>query len=213
MAQLKTRLATQSALTVGRVRLSSAGEFFIESETEIFQAKRAASCLMDVAPGDLALAVASGSQAWVIEVLERGGQGRPVLRCEEGLELATGAQGLLVSGQRLDFVATEEIRTACPSWSLSTEAAQVRATRLNVVSRAMSGALGRLRMAAAVVESAVGRLTQRAKTAFRSVEGLDRSRAGKMRVEVEEDWTLRATDMQVKAEKKVRLDGEKIDLG
>lgn len=213
MAQTKTQLATQTGLTVGRVRLSSAGDFFIECETEMLQARRAASCLMEVAPGDVVLAVAHGRQAWVIEVLERGGQGRPVLRCEEGLELAAGEQGLRVSGKRLEFAASEEIATTSPSWTLSTQAAQIHAARLSVVSRAVSGALGRLRLAAAVVESAVGRLTQRAKTAFRAVEGLDRVQAGKMRVEVRDDWTLRATDMQVKAEEKVRLDGKKIDLG
>lgn len=214
MAQVKRcLLAAEASLVVGRVRLASAGDYFIENEAAVYQGRRAASCLMEVAPGDMVLAVVNGPQAWVVEVLERSGQGRLTLRCDEGLELAAGEAGVRISGGRIDLAASREIRTASPAWTLETETAQVRAGSLNVVSRAVNGVLGRLRLAAAVAESTVGRLVQRARTALRAVEGLDRQRAGKLRVEVDEDWTLHAADAQLRAQEKIRMDAKKIDLG
>jgi|GEM_PF-4884762 len=209
----KHYLDAQAALAVGRVRLASAGEYFIETEIAVYPARRAASLLMEVAPGDLVLAVVSGRQAWAVEVLERASDSRPTLRCDAGLEIAAGAEGLRVAGARLEFEAALEISSSSPAWTLETETARVRVSSLSLVGRAVNAALGRLRLAASVADSVVGRLTQRAKTALRTVDGLDRHRAGKLRVEVAEDWTLHAANAQLKAKGKVRVDGEKIDLG
>ncbi len=203
----------QAEVAVGRVRLSSDGDFLVDCAGRIVQGRRALSCLVGVEPGDTVLVAVLGQQAWVLEVLERVGDARPVIQSPGGLDLDTGDQPLRLRGGRVDVQARQTLHCAAPEWTAHAGQARFSLARLFVASERVEGLIGRIRLAAQVLESRVGRLVQHARQAWRKVDGLDRQQAGKLRQDVRTDWTLHAGDAQVRADDKVRIDGRKIDLG
>lgn len=88
----------------------------------------------------------------------------------------------------------------------------------NVVDASYQG----LRLAASVahtklflgkLQSNVGRLIEKAKNVYRQVENLNQLKAGRMRTLVKGSYHLKGENINQKAEKDVRIDGDKINLG
>ncbi len=71
----------------------------------------------------------------------------------------------------------------------------------------------RIEYAAKTLSSKVGRLLSRALESFRSVDGLDETRAGRSRTTVRDDHRLKAGHITAQAKGFVKIDGQKIDLG
>ncbi|MDN4502263.1 DUF3540 domain-containing protein [Alteromonadaceae bacterium BrNp21-10] len=63
------------------------------------------------------------------------------------------------------------------------------------------------------LNSTVGRLIEKAKSAYRQVDNLNQLKAGRMRTLVNGSYHLKSERIVEKADKDVRIDGEKINLG
>lgn len=84
------------------------------------------------------------------------------------------------------------------------------------------GAFSGVRFTASIAQSklilgklntSVGRLIEKAKNVYRQVENLNQLKAGRMRTRVKGSYHLKGESLNQKAEKDVRIDGEKINLG
>jgi hypothetical protein len=154
--------------------------------------RRALSCLAEPEVGDRVLVTRSGAgtEAYVIAVLDRDG--------DAPLALASPGDMEVRAAGKLSVVA-EEAMIAAPSFSLHSVRARLHATHLIAV-------LGS-------VEALLDRVVQRAKQAFRVIEGVDHLRAAQIDYEATGTMSLHAENAAMTSEGLVKIDGEQIQLG
>ncbi len=71
----------------------------------------------------------------------------------------------------------------------------------------------RMSLAAGTMDWSAGRLTQRVRTCFRWVEEVEQVTVGRLRYFIGEVFDLMGGQVQIKADRKVRIDGETIHFG
>lgn len=141
------------------------------------------------------------------------------LTAQQGVEIRTpGALRLAVSdalgriASSLRMTGTEtrvqsgHIKVTGRRGDVSLERARYRGQRLDSCIAEVRAVAGRL-------ESVVGTLIEKAKDAYRKVEGLSQLRAGRTRTLVDGTCHLKAGRANLKAEKEFKVDGSTIHLG
>lgn len=177
-------------------------------------ARRAFSCLVEPQAGDLVLlSIDTEGSSHVLAILQRPGAqdadlalpGGGAIQAREG-EVRLRADALrLESRERLALhtghleLAALSASTTVKHWQGWFDTLEARAVRIECAAKTLS--------------SKVGRLLSRTLESFRSVEGLDETRAGRSRTTVRDGHQLRAGHITARAEGFVKIDGQKIDLG
>jgi hypothetical protein len=158
--------------------------------------------VVHVPDGDLEIAVARGG----LTVSARDGVR---LESERAVELsvsrsdgacakvALGAQGATLAGAVVRLVG---------------ERAEVLAARVGIRASLMETRVDRLRQLAEVVDTRAERIIERAKDAYREVEGLSQHRAGTLRWVAEKTASILAENTLMKARDRVKIKGERIHL-
>jgi hypothetical protein len=77
----------------------------------------------------------------------------------------------------------------------------------------MHAGFGTISTVAQQMTSTVGRLIQRARDSVRWIDNADETRAGRVRMQVEERMHVTARHATILAEGQVKIDADKIDLG
>lgn len=77
----------------------------------------------------------------------------------------------------------------------------------------MTANIAQTRLLLGKIHTTVERLIEKAKDVYRQVEGLNRTKAGRMRTLVDGSYHLKSERIIEKAKKEVRIDGDKINLG
>lgn len=122
-------------------------------------------------------------------------------RGDEGEKSATlhlDRRGALLHGEELE---------------LSGERASLHASETRYVGKTLEATVGQARWAIERVESVVGQLVERLETAHRTVSGLQRLTAGRVRTLVRGAYQLKARRGSLKSKEELKLDGKKIYLG
>ncbi len=179
------------------------------------QARQAYSCLIEPRAGDTVLLSHDPAQdgGHILAILERPGPQDSSLNlpggghihsrdCEvcwqtRSLQLA-GRETLSLQTGHLD-VAAVSANTTVKHWQGWFDTLEAHAVRIEYAAKTLS--------------SKVGRLLSRALESFRSVDGLDETRAGRSRTTVRDDHRLKAGHITAQAKGFVKIDGQKIDLG
>lgn len=132
----------------------------------------------------------------------------PYLAAPGDLVLAVGHEGnwyvigVLAGGGKTSFVAPGDLEFRAPNGKIELFSAK---------EVAIAGP--RVTIRAGVLETLARRTVERFGEAFRWVQGLFRSRAGRVREEVEGKYALDAGRIDQRAEGDVKIDGSKIHLG
>ena len=205
---------TDAHLVHARVTGAEGGVFRVD-HPEDPAAQRALSCLIEPQAGDLVLLALDPAhgQAHILAVLDRPGSqdadltlpGGGAIHTRDG-EVRIGARSLQLDGRENLALTTGRLELAAVSASTTVKHWQGWFDTLEA--RAVS-----IECAAKTLSSKVGRLLSRSLESFRSVEGLDETRAGRSRTVVRDDHRLKAGHITAQAEGFVKIDGQKIDLG
>jgi hypothetical protein len=184
-------------------------------EYSVSRAVRAQSCLIEPECGDVVLVCCGVPQtaSYIIAVLVRAAPCSASMVLPGGVALETEEGALRVVGRSVALHASERIALQAACVDMDAIRGDVRFSRLNMSVQHVQAALGVVSSVAQQVTSTVGRLIQKARDSVRWVEGLDETRAGRMRVQVDERLRITARNASLLAEKQVKIDGEKIDLG
>ncbi|WP_277187860.1 DUF3540 domain-containing protein [Caballeronia sp. BR00000012568055] len=179
------------------------------------RALRADSCLIAPDCGDSVLVCRGGANvaAYVLAVLARAVPNSAELLLPGGVALHAEQGGLRIDAARIGMNATGEVSIGAPRVAVEGVVGEMAFDRMNASIRETDARLGIVRTVAQQVTSTVGRLVQKARTSFRWTEDIDETRAGRVRMQVEERLHITAQHASVLAEGQVRIDGEKIDLG
>jgi len=147
--------------------------------------------------------------------------GRSVVHVPEGdLEVSTegrlslrGAQGVLVDGGEMLHLAGRRARLDSEELRAKVDHARVEARDAEVVVGTLRTVAKRLRERAETVERTAGRVVLKAKEVYREVEGLEQTRAGRLRLVAQKAFSVLSEQATLKARDDVKIKGDKIYLG
>lgn len=198
----------------GRVVRAAGGAFVVATGAAEIEARRAVSCLVEPAAGDVVLvSVLPERGAYILAVLERQGsdlcvvldgdlhvklpRGRFVLGAAEGVTLASGKEVGVVAG---------ELKVNARRGSVLVES-------LSYLGTAVHAEIEKAKVKAAAFDASFERVTQRLKRVYRFVEELEQLRAERVDYVAKKNMSLRGENTLVTAEELVKLDGAQIHLG
>lgn len=210
----QTATATHSLCTATVTGVS--GERFMLDHPRFADAQPATSCLLEPAIGDTVLLTHSEGDApsYILAILQRPQQpdsGR--LRLPGGNQLASDAAGVRLRADSLSLNAGSRL-------DLNSAALNVNALSASMTVKHWQGWFDTaethavsVKFTAKTLSSQVGRLIQRLMESFRKTEGVDETRAGRVRVTVKDHHHVDAGHLTHTARGFVKIDGKKIDLG
>lgn len=189
---------------------------------------REASASVTVADGTRAFVAEGGDTLRVADAKgrvlfeHRAGEGRTIvyapagdleLRADHGRIDLVAAEGIrLHSERKLELEGERSVTVTTPALSARTGVATLMASEASVVAKTLTTAAETARHVAGVLEVEAGRIVERAKNAYREIEELSQTRAGRMRLVAKATFHLLGERALLKAEKEMKLDGEKIYL-
>ena len=200
---------------VGRVVAAGPGSALeVESVSGRFEARRAASCLLAPAPRDeVLLAVPISGPLYVLAVLRRESD-EPLRLClDDDASITCAGQLSLFAADRLDLRAGDEVATTARSVNVTAVETTVSTDRLSLVGRLVEAHASHLKGVLGTVDTVLERLSQKVKSSYRYVEGLDMTRAGEVDLRARKTMNLRGKNAFMSAEDLVKMQGEQIHLG
>lgn len=174
----------------------------------------AASCLLQPEAGDRVLlchapdfAAGEAPAWWILAVLQRGQSAAPaVLRVHGAAELCLQAPSLaLLAEQRLAVRAEE--------FELTTMRGRVQAGVMQLVASVADVVAQRLTRMAETFHSVSKSVSEQCRTRVTTVEEVDSTTAGIVRLESREVMRLKSGQVLVDATETIRIDGEQILMG
>ncbi|MGN6580338.1 MAG: DUF3540 domain-containing protein [Bordetella sp.] len=191
--------------------------FFLDGvgDPALERAQRATSCLIEPERGDTVLAIHDGTAAgsYILAVLARAEPGKAELLLPGGVAMQADAGALTVRARQVNLEASESAAMQAPSVVLSGISGTLRFQRLEAAAQKMRAHFGAVQGMAQSMTATVGRLVQRVGNSLRWIDGLDETRAGRVRMQVEDRFDLESRHVSMRAVGQVKIDGEKIDLG
>jgi hypothetical protein len=171
--------------------------------------------LIDPACGDLVLVCerGAGAESFVLAVLACSERDRIDVVLPRGAALQEESGALRLVATQLDFEVREQWAVKAHEINMQGASGNFRFGRLMTIAHECRSQFGAVTIAAQSVSSKVGRLIQMARNCIRRVEELDDTHSGRMRVRVDERMQLQAKHANLVAQGRVKIDGEKIDLG
>ncbi|EJL88813.1 Protein of unknown function (DUF3540) [Polaromonas sp. CF318] len=190
--------------------------FLSTADASVSRALRADGCLVEPECGDTVLVCGGGATtpvAYVLAVLARAEAKTASLILPGGVALCTDQGNLSVDACKVELNASHSVALHAPAIEMAGLTGDMKFHRLTSSVREVQARFGIVNTVAQEVTSAIGRLVQKTRDSFRWTENVDETRAGRMRLQVEERLHVTAKHATVLAEGQVKIDGEKIDLG
>jgi hypothetical protein len=191
------------------------GELTVRTESGLYRARRAFSCLVEPMVGDVVLLSGLPSGAcYVLAVLEREADAPARLVADGDLEVRLPQGRFVVAAQEgIDLVSAQEV-------SVTAGGVRVNATEGNVVLRQLSvlgsfvrAEFDRIKVLAESCDTVLDRLLQRVKRSYRFVEEHDQVRAAQIDYVAKNNASLRGENTLITAKDLVKVDSEQIHLG
>ncbi len=187
------------------------GAWMVDAGDGVFSARRAASCLLAPAPGDRVLISRHRQGSYIIAVLESAAESseltfdRPLAVTAPEVRVNARDDLRLSGGRTVSLTGAEcEVLAA---------RARVHAGRLNLRGEEAHADVSRLRVVAQSLDTAVDRVTHRAKQVVRWVEDVELLNIGSIVQTVRKTFTSTSTHTVLTAKKDMRVDADRIHMG
>jgi hypothetical protein len=177
-------------------------------------ARRAASCLVAPADGDLVeLSVVEGGGAYVVAVLEASAEGATRLEVEGDLELAPTGRLRLTLPAGVDVASDDAVSVL--AGRVEVRAVDLKATfeRATTLGKFLQQQVEKVRTVSSTVDMVAERLTQTVERCYRYVGESDTLRARRVDHEATGTMRLHAANAVVTADQLVKVDGGQIHMG
>nr|WP_329955959.1 DUF3540 domain-containing protein [Burkholderia cepacia] len=191
------------------------------------RARRASGCLLEPDIGDCVLIWAPVSShappvddgdsgapcTYVLTVLARGDSSRATITLPGDAVLESSTDGLRIDAPRVAIAARDRIDADAPHIGLSAQEGRLRVAHLDACAQSIDGRASEVRLVAKHFTATIDRVLYRLGDCFRRVRGVDDTRAGRVRWQVNERAHLHARDVTLLADRQVGIDGERVELG
>ncbi|MFX1676531.1 DUF3540 domain-containing protein [Paraburkholderia sp. A2WS-5] len=179
------------------------------------RALRADSCLIEPDCGDTVLVCSGGpgTVPYILAVLARAVPSGAALVLPGDVALHTSEGALRVEAAQVDLSATRGVAMHAPEIVMDGVRGEMKFQRVDAAIQQLHAGLGAVSTVAQQITTTVGRLVQRARDSLRWTDNADETRAGRLRMQVDERLHVSARHATVLAEGQVKIDASKIDLG
>lgn len=201
-----TATPTPAQWCVGIVQAADEAGLHITSGAVSAHARRAASCLLEPAPGDsVACLRVAPDEVWVLAVLARDDGVPNVLRCTgpTTLEVQDGPLQLRAGQLRMD---SESLHITNQQTQVATASAEVVGRQLRVIGTA-------IKVVGSLLSTVMDRVNHFSKHHLRTTDGVDRVRATHIEREASELMRLDAQHTLISGEQLVKARGSQIHFG
>jgi hypothetical protein len=177
-------------------------------------ATAARSCLLEPAVGDRALILVSGSECWILSILERTGQTDSRLRFpgDLGIDLEDGSLSLR-SRRSMTLSSDESVRVEAPMYTLCANAAEHFVHGVSWVGRKLSSTFDSIRTIGKSMETLARTRREHSRHSIRSVEEIDKVTSGQIDYRAEEKFAIRGKNIVAKGRELAKVDAKQIQLG
>lgn len=178
-----------------------------------FTARRAASCLLQPAAGDIALVADVEGGLWVLAVLVRGDSPAVLpLPADSTLKVAQGGLKLAVRDE-LTLAAGRQLSAVAPEVSVQAARAGFTLGALQLAAGLVEATVDQVKTIAQFLDTVAERVRLKAVSSHREVEDLEHLQAGQLYYSIKNVLNMRGKHAVMSAESEVRVDGERIHLG
>lgn len=129
------------------------------------------------------------------------------------LTVAEGDLDLCTKQGSIHLRAAKEITLSSRKFALDTAKGEIKITDASYEGMRLGATIERCKLLLGKLHNTVDRLVEKAKNVYRQVDNLNQIKAGRMRTLVAGSYHLKSERIIEKAEKEVRIDGDKINLG
>lgn len=197
--------ATPASHCVGIVTAALGDAWTVSSGAIVARARRAASCLLEPAPGDsVACLVVAPDEFWIIAVLQREEGVENHLRCAGNTRFEVDG-GLSLQARELDLDGSR-IGLRADKLDVTTDEAVVVGREFRLVGSA-------LKLVGSLLSTAFDRVSHFSKHHQRTTEGLDRVQANYIEREAKQLLRLSGESTLITGETVVKARGGQVHLG
>ena len=176
--------------------------------------RQAVSCLVLPSIDDEVLIAQTGSDSWILAILERT-QGRSV-DLDVGRDMSVGSLG-----SSLALSSDKDLSLHCEgALNVSSQTTRLESGRVDVVSpqfgffgNALEATFQKVSFFAQGLDCCLGNVRTRMRSCFREVEGVDQVRSKEIDYRADRNLTLRSENFFGKAKRLLRMDGKQIHMG
>ena len=180
-------------------------QFTVESAGGVLEARRAVSCLLEPAIGDMVACLQNGpDEVWIIAVLEREEGVAHTLRCDGPTRIVTD-QALTIESKTMRLH-SEELAVEAVRAEIAADSAQLVGSELRVIG-------AKMKLIGSLLSTVFDRATHFSKHCLRTTEGVDRVQATHIEQEAGQLLRLSGEHTLINGEKLVKTRGGQIHFG
>jgi len=202
-------------LRYGVVKGKTDEQYRVVSETEVVRAGWAEGCLMEPDLGDLVLlSLDNQGEAFILNVLKRANCKKPAsLRIKGNTALNVQNGRLAVFADDIHIAGKQDLSISATKMTFEAVAGHAKMGTFSFLGGFLYGRIAKVKTVVNRLDTFAERATQRLKRSYRFVEEFEESKIGRLRLLVKNVFSVRSKNSTIKAEKTVKVDGEKIYLG
>ncbi|WP_437597410.1 DUF3540 domain-containing protein [Sorangium sp. So ce590] len=188
--------------------------YIIETDDGEVRAKRATSCLLAPAAGDLVLLAIVNGTHYILAVLERE-EGAPSHIVSEGdlqIRLRSGSLGL-AAPDGVHVVSGRDLSMAASTLRVQAEEGHVALELFSFLGKTVRAEVDRAKLIGRSLDSQLERLLQRVKRSYRIVEEADHVRAERIDYAAKGNVAIHGENARITASHVVKIDGDQIQVG
>lgn len=189
--------------------------YTVDTDTAVYQAQRAASCLLDPALGDKVLLVTDTDDgAYVLAVLERDMTTCARLHLPGDTEISASNGQLHISAR--DGIAIDtgaDLGLKALRMQVSAMQAEVTVGELSFAGECWNACIERMKLVGRSFDTVLERCHQRITRSHRFIEEIDQVKAGQIDYQADTSMQLHAKYAMMTADALVKIDGDQIHLG
>jgi hypothetical protein len=188
--------------------------YLVGTSSGRYRARRAVSCVVEPAVDDVVLVASSSrGECYLLAVLEReGDKTRIVADGDLEIDVRSG-RFTVAAGRGVGIVSSQDVSITSAELAVRAVSGNVVLDRLSFFGRYLQSEVERVKMLAGTVDQLLDRFSQRVKRSYRTVEQLERLRAGEVDYEAKQTMSLHGDNTAMTANKLVKVDGEQIHVG
>lgn len=200
---------------LGIITRTQKGIYTVEAHSGTYEARQAVSCLITPRQNDKVLLAGDLSEGlYILAILEREEEHKQTLSFQGDVDLTVKSGRLAItSGQEIRFTSGRNIDFASPEVKVHSMKSEVHIQHLIFSGNFWMGQVEKIRLVVTAFDSLIERLTQRIKRSYRTVEEIDRLRAGRLDYLVDKLLCLRGKYSMLTAKEDVKIDAERIHMG
>jgi hypothetical protein len=196
-------------------RVEEQGGFRVRTRAELVRAERAASCLLEPAPGDKVLVALSEdrAEAYIVAVLaRRDADAKTELKIEGDLKVDARTVEL-VGKEGISLLTAGDLETAAERLRMKASDAKLFLTSMAYIGGEVVGRVRVAKVAGSMLDGAWQTVRQQARRVYRDVVEGEYVRASTMDVRCDNALALHGENASVTAKKLIKMDSGQILMG